>query len=131
MDRQRTILIYVTVNVFPSACLSPSQAPSYGSHDCSPRYVGSNNGRCTQSNTAHPCPDNGTPSTGTKRRGTSDICKVGFRRLTAKFRYVSRLVTTGYRWLEPCAVKVARTVLRRGGGSNPFSLFDLNVNCGH
>jgi hypothetical protein len=30
----------------------------------------------------------------------------------------------GYRWLEPCAVKVARTVLRRGGGSNPFSLFD-------
>ena len=40
------------------------------------------------------------------------------------FRYVSRPVTMGYRWLEPCAVKVARTVLRRGGGSNPFSLFD-------
>ena len=30
----------------------------------------------------------------------------------------------GYCWLEPCAVKVARTVLRRGGGSNSFSLFD-------
>ena len=32
----------------------------------------------------------------------------------------------GYRWLEPCAVKVARTVLRRGG-SNPFPLFDLRA----
>ena len=40
------------------------------------------------------------------------------------YRHVSRPVTTGYRWLEPCAVKVACTVLRRGGGSNPFSLFD-------
>ena len=41
------------------------------------------------------------------------------------FRYVSRPVTMGYRWLEPCAMKVARTALRRGGGSNLFSLFDL------
>ena len=32
----------------------------------------------------------------------------------------------GYCWLEPCAVKVVRTVLRRGGRSNPFFLFDYN-----
>ena len=37
-------------------------------------------------------------------------------------RHVSRPVSMGYCWLEPCAVKVARTVLRRGGGSNSFSL---------
>ena len=36
----------------------------------------------------------------------------------------------GCRWLEPCAVKVARTVLRRGGGSNPFPLFDFLVDLG-
>ena len=31
----------------------------------------------------------------------------------------------GYKTLEPYAMKVARTVLRRGGASNRSSLFDL------
>jgi len=31
----------------------------------------------------------------------------------------------GYKTLEPYAMKVARTVLRRGGASNRSSLFDI------
>ena len=43
-------------------------------------------------------------------------------RISKAYSDVSRPVRMGYCWLEPCAVKVARTVLRRGGGSNSFSL---------